>query len=46
LRNSFDHNLETIYFDKGHVGDLGNKIIAEKLFELSLPIVMKNHTLP
>ena len=43
LRNSFDYNSETIFFDKGHVGDLGNQIIAKELFELSLPIVIKNH---
>jgi len=41
LTNIFDNNLETIYYDKGHVGDVGNKIIAKKLFELSLPTVMK-----
>ena len=41
LTNAFDDNLETIYFDKGHVGDVGNKIIAKKLFDLSLPTVME-----
>jgi len=42
LRNSFDNYSETIFFDGGHVGDLGNQIIAEKLFEISLPIIEKN----
>jgi lysophospholipase L1-like esterase len=39
LRNIFDDRTETIFFDKGHVGDLGNQIIAKELFELSLPIL-------
>ncbi len=42
LRNSFDGYSETIFFDGGHIGDLGNQIIGEKLFEVSLPIVVKN----
>ena len=41
LTNSFDNNLETIFFDQGHVGDRGNKIMAKELFDLSLPVVMK-----
>jgi hypothetical protein len=41
LTNSFDNNLETIFFDQGHVGDRGNKIMAKELFDLSLPAVMK-----
>ena len=41
LTNSFDNNLETIFFDHGHVGDRGNKIMAKELFDLSLPVVMK-----
>jgi len=44
LRNAFDDYSETIFFDRGHVGDLGNQIIAENLFESSLPIVITNST--
>lgn len=41
LRNVFDDIIETVYFDSGHVGDLGNQIVAKKLFEISLPIVQE-----
>lgn len=41
LRNVFDDIIETVYFDNGHVGDLGNQIVAKKLFEISLPIVQE-----
>lgn len=40
LRNAFDDYTETIFFDRGHVGDLGNQIIAKNLFESSLPIII------
>jgi len=42
LRNAFDSNAETIFYDFGHVGDFGNKIIAEKIYEKILPIVIKD----
>lgn len=39
LRNIFDDVSEPIYFDQGHMSDFGNEIVAQKLFEESLPIV-------
>jgi hypothetical protein len=43
LRNIFDGIDQPIFFDQGHVGPVGNKIIAKKLFDISLPII-KNIT--
>jgi len=40
LRNIFDGIDKPIFYDVGHTNDLGNKLIAKKLFELSLPLVM------
>jgi len=39
LRGLFDNIKEPIYFDGGHTGYRGNQIIAEKMYELSLPII-------
>jgi hypothetical protein len=39
LRGIFDGFPEPIFFDDIHINDKGNEIIAEKLFELSFPIV-------
>jgi len=41
LRGVFDGIQEPIFYDYIHVGPRGNKIIAEKIYELSLPVVMK-----
>jgi len=41
IRTLFDSYSETIYLDSVHVGPQGNQIVAEKLFELSLPIVQE-----
>lgn len=40
LRGAFDSYSNMIYFDGGHTNDLGNEIIAQKMFELSIPIIM------
>jgi len=40
--NSFDNNTETIFFDRGHIGDNGNYIIAENFYEVILPIINEN----
>jgi len=40
LRGLFDTVYEPIYFDPYHTGSLGNQIIAEKLYQISLPVVM------
>lgn len=41
LSNVFDDIDETIFYDIGHMGDSGNIIIAQNLFELSKPIIDK-----
>ncbi|QLH02211.1 hypothetical protein C5F47_00750 [Nitrosopumilus cobalaminigenes] len=40
LRNIFDHVQEPIYYDYIHISDYGHEIVAERLFELSLPLVL------
>ena len=40
LQNAFDSNSETVFYDFGHVGDHGNKIIADNMYEKILPIVL------
>ncbi len=40
LQNIFDSYSETIFFDSGHVGDKGNKIIADQIYEEILPIIL------
>jgi len=39
LRNSFDDISGPIYWDRGHVSDKGNIVIAEKFVNLILPLV-------
>jgi len=45
LREIFDHVFETIYIDFVHVGPLGNEIIAENFYKLSLPIISERKSL-
>ena len=42
LRDTFENIPQTVYFDQIHMTDFGNEIIAQKLFELSLPIIKNN----
>jgi len=42
LTNSFDDNVETIFVDRGHMGDKGNFIIAENFYQIILPLVTEN----
>jgi len=42
LRGLFDNISEPVYYDHAHVGANGNKIVADKFFELSLPLVLEN----
>ena len=42
LRESFNGLDVQIYWDQGHMANAGNQIIAQKMFELALPIVEKN----
>ena len=39
LTNVFDSYSEPLYFDDIHVTDKGNNIVAERLFEISYPIL-------
>ena len=39
LTNIFDGYFFPIYLDLGHVNSLGNKIISDELFRLSVPII-------
>ena len=42
LRDIFDNESGTIYFDQGHVSDQGNAIVAKSLYDIILPLVLKN----
>ncbi|MBT4325435.1 MAG: hypothetical protein HOD60_00795, partial [Candidatus Nitrosopelagicus sp.] len=42
LRNAFDEVDSEIFWDVGHMGNAGNKIIAQKMFEIVLPYVPQN----
>jgi lysophospholipase L1-like esterase len=42
LRNIFDDTVEPIYFDLGHPTDKGNKIVAEKIYEIIFPIIVED----
>ncbi len=44
LRNIFDDIYEPIFWDRVHVGSLGNEIIAEHMYKLSLPLVKDKAT--
>ncbi len=39
FQNIFDGNNNPLYLDSVHLGDEGNKIISEKMYELVLPII-------
>ena len=39
MRGVFDNIEITMYFDAGHTGDEGNRIIAENLYNISKPII-------
>lgn len=39
LTGLFDYIQESIYFDNIHTGPRENQIIAEKFYELTLPII-------
>lgn len=42
LRTSFDNIHEPIFIDTVHMSDLGNEIIASKLYENILPIILED----
>jgi len=42
LRNVFDAEIESIYWDQGHVSDSGNAIVAQSILDEVLPVVLEN----
>ena len=40
LRNIFENVSEPVYIDRAHMDKFGNEIVANKLFEIVLPIVI------
>jgi len=42
LRNIFNNVTEPVFIDYGHMNDFGNEIIAQKIFEEILPIVIND----
>lgn len=42
LRNVFDDTKEAVFYDLVHTNDLGNEIIAKKIFEIVYPSVLEN----
>ncbi|WP_268544146.1 SGNH/GDSL hydrolase family protein [Candidatus Nitrosotenuis cloacae] len=42
LRHTFDGVNEQVFFSAVHTGSFGNKIIAEKMYEKVLPIIMRD----
>ena len=41
LRNTFDGISEPVYWDVGHMSDSGNELVAKRLYDLALPIVLE-----
>lgn len=44
LRDVFDNVTDDVYFDNTHVGYQNNKIIADRIYEEILPIVLEKHS--
>lgn len=44
LTMAFDDRSETVFLDNGHMGDLGNNIVAQRIYEKILPIVLQDLT--
>ena len=42
LGHIFDSFTETIYFDRSHIGYDKNKVLADEIFEIALPIVNRH----
>ena len=42
LRDVFANTSEPIYFDTAHISDVGNEIVAEEFYELTLPVIIKD----
>jgi len=41
LRNVFDNIEEPLFYDHAHVNDQGNEIVADEIFEFTLPTVLE-----
>tara|TARA_B110000881_G_C18588117_1_gene526148 strand:- start:1196 stop:2308 length:1113 start_codon:yes stop_codon:yes gene_type:complete len=46
LREAFNDVKSPIFWDNQHVNDLGNKIIAEKIYQKILPAILENTNFP
>ena len=42
LRDVFDHTDKPVFHDRGHVSDYGNEIVAERIYQNILPIVVED----
>jgi lysophospholipase L1-like esterase len=42
LRNIFDTEISPIYWDQGHVSDVGNSIVARAIYDKILPLLPEN----
>ena len=42
MRDAMGDISETTYYDDHHVNDLGNELIAKKIYEKILPIILKD----
>ena len=40
LRDSFDHTAKPVFHDLGHTSNYGNEIVAEKIYQNILPIIL------
>ena len=45
LRDIMKDVTKSVYYDQGHMTPAGNKIIAKKIYEITLPIIEKNSRL-
>ena len=44
LRNIFDNTKKPVFYDEVHLNDLGNEIIAKKIYEKIIPLVLEDTT--
>lgn len=42
LRDVFANTSEPVYFDTQHISDVGNEIVAQEFYELTLPVIIKD----
>ena len=39
MRNALDEEIKPVFYDGGHMNDLGNKIMADAIYEKIEPII-------